>query len=217
VPLAHALLIALLLWAAPPRARAAEVPAAPTLEQVMRLLSESEGVRARYREQKHLRLLARPLESEGMLFFDPPDHLARQVEKPGRAQLVVRGDEVVMRDATGQEQLRLDRSEVARGLVESVAVVLRGDLALLRSRYEVAFRSDGSAWVMDLTPRSRALRSLVRSMAIQGVGCELRRVEVREGGGDWTVTEFTEVETGLRFTAEQREEIFLLDIPPLAR
>jgi len=217
VPFAHALLIALLLCAVLRLAGAAEVPAAPTLEQVMRLLSESAGVRARYREQKHLQLLARPLESEGMLFFDPPDHLARQVETPGPAQLVVRGDEVLMRDATGQEQLRLDRSEVARGLVESVAVVLRGDLALLQSRYRVAFRSDGSAWAMELTPRSRALRRLVRSLAIQGVGCELRRVEIREEGGDRTVTEFTEVETGLRFTPEQREEIFLLDIPPLAR
>jgi len=161
-------------------------------------------------------LLSKPLESEGKLYFQPPDRLARHVEKPGRSWLAVRNDQVVMRDATGEERFDLGRSEVAQGLVDNLAVVLRGDLVLLNARYEVAFQALEAGWRIDLKPRSRMLRSLIASMTIDGVGSEIRRVEVREESGDWTVTEFSGIQTGVRFTPEESGEIFLLTPTPLA-
>ena len=209
------LLIVFLLSATPP-ALAGPATAGPSLEDVMRLLAASGGVRASYHEQKHLSLLSKPLESEGKLYFQPPDRLARHVEKPGRSWLAVRNDQVVMRDATGEERFDLGRSEVAQGLVDNLAVVLRGDLVLLNARYEVAFQALEAGWRIDLKPRSRMLRSLIASMTIDGVGSEIRRVEVREESGDWTVTEFSGIQTGVRFTPEESGEIFLLTPTPLA-
>jgi outer membrane lipoprotein-sorting protein len=210
-----ALLIVVLLSATPP-AFGGTATAGPSLEDVMRLLAASGGVRASYHEQKHISLLSEPLESEGKLFFQPPDRLARHVEKPGRAWLAVRNDQVVMRDATGEERLDLGRSDVARALVDSLAVVLRGDLGVLNARYEVAFRALEAGWRIDLMPRSRMLKSLIASMAIDGVGSEIRRVEVREESGDWAITEFSAIQTGVRFTPEESGEIFLLTPSPLA-
>lgn len=182
----------------------------------MRRLAASGGVRATFHERKHISLLSEPLETDGNLFFEPPDRMARHVEKPGRSWLAVRDDQVVMRDATGEERFDLGRSDVARGLVDSLAVVLRGDLQVLKDRYEVTFRALESGWRIDLTPRSRMLRNLIASMAIDGVDSEIRRVEVREENGDWTVTEFSSIETGIRFTQEECGEIFLLTPSPLA-
>lgn len=181
----------------------------------MHLLAASGGVRSAYREWKHLALLSEPLESAGTLWFEPPDHLARHVESPGRAWLVVRGHDVLMRDPTGEQRADLGTSETARGLVEGLAVVLRGDLAGLRERYRVDFEGggDGGEWRMELVPRSRAVRRLVERLSIAGSGALLHRMEMHERGGDRTRTEFTRTETGLRFTPEERARIFLLPEP----
>jgi outer membrane lipoprotein-sorting protein len=208
-----ALLIVCLLAAPAPSALDGPAAPAPSLEDVMGRLAASGGVRATYQERKHLSLLS-SLESEGKLYFEPPDRLARHVEKPGRAWMAVRDDQLVMRDATGEERLQLGRSDVARGLVEGLAVVLRGDLALLNDRYEVAFRALESGWRIDLTPRSRPLRGLIASMAIEGMDGEIRRVEVHEENGDRTVTELSGIETAVQFTPEQSAEIFLLPPSP---
>ena len=58
------------------------------LEELMSRLARSGGVRARFRETKHLSLLTAPLVSEGTLHFAPPDRLARHTTHPGNASIV---------------------------------------------------------------------------------------------------------------------------------
>jgi len=193
-------------------ARAAGAPA--SLEEVMRALAESGSVRASYRERRTVELLKEPIETDGTLFFQPPDWMARRVESPERSWMAIRNDEVVLRSARGEERIDLGRSEVARGLVDGLAVVLRGDVALLTARYDVAFRSDETGWQIGLTPRAERLRSVIASLVIDGAGDEIHRIEMRETGGDSTVTEFSGVETGLRFSPQEADEIFLLTPSP---
>ena len=204
--------------AAAPPAEPPSAPAPASLESVMALLAGSGGVRARFRESKHLALLEAPLESEGTLFFDPPDRLARHTTSPAASSLVVSGERVLMRDATGEQQVTLGGSEVARSLVESFLVVLQGDLGRLRERYEVEFDAQGDAWHLRLdSPARRAFRQLVQSLDIDGQGAAVKRIEMAESNGDRTVTEFTQVETGHVFTAEESAEVFLADGPSQAR
>jgi len=196
----------------------ASAPAeAPDLGSVMAGLARSGGVRARFVERKHLALLRAPLESGGTLYFDPPDRLARHVDRPGPAALAVSGDDVVMRDATGETRLSLRESEVARGLVRGIAVVLRGDVETLRARYRVELRPAPPGWVLELEPRDARLGRLVESLVVHGAGAQIRRIVVHEEGGDRTETVFTEVETGVRFAPDERGRLFLLEGPPAGR
>ncbi len=66
-------------------------PTAPALEELMVQLAGSGDVRAHFVERKHLALLTEPLESEGELYFAPPDHMARVTTRPEPARLVIRG------------------------------------------------------------------------------------------------------------------------------
>jgi len=184
---------------------------ATDLEGLMRRLASSGGVRAGFRETKHLSLLSSPLETEGVLYFSPPDLLARHTSRPGSASVVIRGDRVELRDETGRQVIDLGSSGVARQYVDNLGVLLRGDLAALRSRYSIGFETDGDAWQLRLEPRSRAMRHIVESIRVEGRGSELTSMETREASGDRTVSVFFAVETGLDFTASERERIFSLD------
>ncbi len=190
-------------------APAAPADSAPDLEAVMAALAGAGGVRARYEERKHLSLLTRPLEEEGRLYFAPPDRLARHAERPVPGRVMVRGDEVVIADATGEERVSIADSEIARAFVEGLAVVLRGDLEALRARYEVAFSStQENGWKLRLVPRSRLLRRFVEAIAVSGRGARVQRMERFEAGGDRTVSEFHDVEVGVRFAPEEERALF---------
>ena len=93
---------------------AADRTAATDLEGLMHLLAGSGGVRASFRETKHLSLLSSPLETEGVLYFAPPDLLARHTSRPGRSSVVIRGDQVELRDETGRQVIDLRSSAVTR-------------------------------------------------------------------------------------------------------
>jgi outer membrane lipoprotein-sorting protein len=178
------------------------------LAELMAGFAASGGVRARFREVKHLALLEEPLETEGVVVFAPPDRLARRTTRPGRSSVLVRGGHVVIRDETGQQELELGEDDVARQLVDNLAVLLRGDLEALHSRYSVRFRREGESWQLELEPRSRLLRRIVASIRCQGSGTELHGMEMLEPSGDSTVTTFYDVETGLVLAPGEIEEIF---------
>jgi len=184
-----------------------------TLKELMALLAGSGGVRARFVETRHMALLTDPLESEGRLYFAPPDRMARVTTKPIPTRLVVRGEKMSLHDATPGSRLDLGSHPMSRQLVDNVMVVLAGDLATLRQRYDLSFAADEEGWLLRLTPRARAMRRLVAAIELAGRGNALERMEVQESGGDRTVTRFFDVETGVAFSGSESDRLFALDTP----
>lgn len=178
------------------------------LATLMQRFASSGGVRARFRETKRLALLEAPLETEGLVVFAPPDRLVRHTTKPGSSSVVVDGRRVLIRDETGVQHLELGEDDVARQLVDNLSVLLRGDLAALRSRYSVRSHFEDGAWRLELKPRSALLSRVVESIRVEGRGAALERMEVRETNGDSTVTLFFDVETGLSFEPGELERVF---------
>ncbi len=176
----------------------------------MDLFASSGGVRARFRESRHLSILTAPIENQGMLYFAPPDRLARHTTRPGRASVVVDGERVAFGDETGHRVLELGASKVARALVSNLSVVLRGDLESLRARYAIAFRSNAETWTLDLEPRSRSLRGVIERIRFSGSAEHITEIETRESNGDRTLMTLTDVVTGLAWTDDELARIFTL-------
>jgi len=191
-----------------PTSARAEEERGPTLESVMQALARSGGVEARFRESRQLTILSEPIKSSGMLYFSPPDWLARHVMQPGTARVIVRDDRVSFQDETGIQTLELGSSEVARAMVGNVIVLMRGDLEALRSQYDVGFSTSGGLWTLDLEPRDRVVRQLIERLEVIGRDDQLVRMQSTETSGDITLTEFEDVKVGVQFSPETRESIF---------
>lgn len=172
------------------------VAASTDLESLMALLGSNDGVRARFQETRTLSILSEPIVTEGLLFFAPPDRLARHSTRPTRSSVLVSGGRIYLRDDTGLQVLDLATSEVARALVGNLIVVLRGDLAAIREVHEVEFRTSEAGWEIDLVPRSRSVRSIVERIRLRGRGGMLETMETRERNGDVALIELFGVATG---------------------
>lgn len=180
-----------------------------SLESLMHELALTDSMRAEYTEEKHLALLSEPLESEGVIVFVRPDRFARHTLRPGKARLVIRGDELLTSDETGEDRVDLSQSDVAKQLVGSLVDVLGGNQAALQANYEVAFQAAGSgAWSLQLSPRSSRVARFVEVIDIEGVGREVASMALREPNGDRTVTRFRGFETGLGLSEAELDALF---------
>jgi hypothetical protein len=191
-------------------------PAPAELVALMERFAGSGGVRVRFRELRHLSILTDPIETAGMLYFAPPDRLARHASWPSRSSVVVEAGRVSVGDETGQRVFDFNKSEVARALVGNLMIVLRGDLEALKAEYSISFDSDGENWTLDLEPRSRALRGIIDGIRFTGRGREFSAMETRESNGDRTIVRFSEIEVGLSWEPRDLDRIFSLDPPDAA-
>jgi hypothetical protein len=144
---------------------------------------------AQFHEVRHVRALQAPLERSGTLVFRRPDFLEMKVDPPRAEDLVIQGRSLHIVSATGERTIALDTEPALLGWTESIRATLAGDTAALARYFDVRLGGDASAWVLTLEPRDAALRSAVQSIAIAGAGAAVRRVTVREVGGDDAVTD----------------------------
>jgi outer membrane lipoprotein-sorting protein len=195
---------ALLLLAA----TAAADPAPATLEALMAGMARARGVVAEFRETKELALLSAPLESRGVLYFEPPDRMLRRTLEPARSDLLVNGKRVAFEDAAGAAPVDLSSDPSAREFVDNFTTIFRGDLDALRRRYDARFESDASGWRLVLEPKDPLLRRFVASLTLSGAGESMREMVLVERDGDRTTTRFDRVETDHVFTPEESAALF---------
>ena len=202
-----------MLWSSDPLASDADNPAPTGLEELMELFAGSGGVRARFRESRHLSILVDPIETDGVLYFAPPDRIARHTTRPERSSVIGDAGRLSFGDETGHRTFDLNSSEVAQALVGNLMVVLRGDLKSLRALYSIDFEVEDGHWTLDLEPRSRALRGIIERVRFTGRGRELHAMETRGSNGDRTIATFSDIETGLDWETSELERIFSFEPP----
>lgn len=201
----------------PAEPAAAVVPAAATItrDELLAALRAVPGVHARYREEQHIALLAAPLVSEGTMHFAPPDRLAKHQRKPARARTVVAGGRLRFADAFGHDEVDLASNPVVALFVHSVLHVLAGDVARIEATWAVGFSggADGEprAWVLALRPITSPATELVESIVLRGREARVERIEVRELGGDRTVTTLSDIDTAHRYEGDELTRVFSVD------
>jgi hypothetical protein len=185
-------------------------PEPPKLELDFLLLqmSGTPGVVAKFHERKFLSLLDGPLESEGTLYFQPPDRLARVTDKPASTKLVLDGGRMRFSDEAGSSDVALADNPVARVFAENMIAIFRGDRAELESRYRLEFHAEGERWQLGLTPKGPPLDRAIASIKLTGAGRVLRELDVVEIDGDSTQTVFDESDPEHVFGAEEALAVF---------
>ncbi len=195
--------------AAPP---AAEAVATIDKPELLALLRAVPGVRAKYREEQHLALLAAPLVSEGTMHFAPPGRLAKHQVRPAPARMIVDAGRLKFADAFGRDELELAKNPVVALFVDSVLQVLAGDGDSIDRAWIVGFTGgtdgDPRAWTLDLRPRDEKAVKIVERLSIRGRAATVTRIEVVERGGDRTVTTFTEIDIAHRWDAAELAKVF---------
>lgn len=182
-----------------------------SLTELMRSFESARGFEARFIERKQMKMLSKPLVTEGKLYFAGPDRLVRVVERPRPARVVVTPKAVVT--IRGSHIDRLERPEV-QALVGSLLSLFRGDLNGLRRVYELKYEVEtrpSHHWQLELRPKSKRLQSLLRRLRFEGQGPTIVRTTVEDTSGDVTISDIHDARIDRVFSREELQALF--DVP----
>ena len=183
---------------------------APTLESVLKQLSDIQALSAHFREEKRIALLAEPLISEGMLHYQKPKQLVRHTEKPRPASVLLRGDTLSFGTDRDPQRITLSSQPALRVLIDTFVSVLAGDRAGLEKVADVKLEPTEGGYRITVVPKDEKVKRLVRTMTFDGKGATLSGMEVHDAGGDVTVTTFRDVTLRKPFSEAEQKRLFRL-------
>ncbi len=177
------------------------------LSRVLAALAASAGFEGYFVEEVEVALLREPVRSHGVLYFVPPDRLARFTTRPLETALLIEGERVEFRDAQGT-RIDLSASPLARHFTGNLLLLFAGDRDALEASYAVAFEEDAERWTLTLTPRHAPLSKALARIALEGRGEALERMEVVDSEGSRTVTHLDHVLSNRSFAAGELATLF---------
>jgi outer membrane lipoprotein carrier protein len=182
-----------------------------SLDDLLARFAKIDGMRTRFREEKRIALLKKPLVSEGTIQFSRPGLLLRTAEKPERVSVLLDQSNLRMADPSGTHTIALAENPMVRSFVLTFVHVLSGDRAALEQQYALQFEEvPGAGWRLTLSPKAADLARIVKRAVIEGKGIDVARMTLEEGSGDSTVLTFHDTDLNVHYDAAERARIFRL-------
>lgn len=151
-------------------------------------LNLGETVRGQFVQSRQLKVLKKPLISQGLFIFDKEQGLIWQQIKPFESLLILKDKQLIQRDSQGRVQVsKADASASAAAmgdlLPSLVRAMLGGDISGLSENFELHFlitdrlstkklsperlNTDGQ-WQLGLTPKDPLMKKAIANMVLEG-------------------------------------------------
>jgi hypothetical protein len=176
-------LAALALAAAGPAA--AQPLDAATLQ---RLLQSSARHELRFTESRESKWLGTPVLSSGSMSASPA-MLEKRVEQPRRETWRILKDRMSVTDDSGvTKEFLFDEVPAVAALANAMRNAVAGDVAALRTDFELHVDGDERLWTVELKPRRADVSRYLSQIELQGSRGRLQAIVVLETQGDRTIT-----------------------------
>lgn len=178
----------------------AVVPAqAATLEQVIENVQEQQKktmtLQASFRQEKELALLSKPEVSTGTFTYSRPSNVLWTYDAPKRVQMVIAGGVLTTYYPELMKAERIDVKRFEDRIFKYMGAT--GAIDELARYFDFTFTDSKakSVYVLDLTPKTKAVSKRVRSIKIwiDKTTFLTNKIEYVEGDGDITRYEFTKI------------------------
>jgi hypothetical protein len=144
--------------------------------------------RTAFVEVRFVRILRKPLVLRGVLDYNGPGRLGKQVDSPYRETTTIADGAVkVEREGRKPAQFDLERAPELKALLTGFSALLAGDAATLQEFYTMELVENAANWTLTLTPRPPALAKHLRALSVEGSRSEPRCFTLQQNDGDSSV------------------------------
>jgi outer membrane lipoprotein-sorting protein len=166
--------------------------AAEVLDQLQAKAKTLKTLKGSFEQRKYSRLLVRPMESEGALFWQPPGRFRWEVVRPAPLTLVVREDRILLL-YPDLKKVTLYRGPSGVGFLDRFTGAA-GDPQAFQRQYEIEVevlsRGDGREWIkMNMEPKSAKHARYFKRLEVK-IDPETwlpNEIAILEGNDDWTI------------------------------
>jgi outer membrane lipoprotein carrier protein len=190
-----------------------------TLEAVIKKVQEQQKktttLQATFKQQKEMALLAKPEEATGTFVFSKPNNVLWSYDAPKRVQMLITGGTLTTYYPDLQKAERIDVKRFEDRIFKYMGA--SGAIDELGKFFDFTFTDTSTSpfWVLDLSPKSRAVARRVRHIKIwiDKTTYLTSKFEYTEADGDVTRYEFTNI----KLNEPVAQSRFTLSLPPTVR
>lgn len=184
----------LVLWWAVAMCGAAAADAKPGIAEISAQLERNPVLRADFVQERKLRLLDRPLISQGRMLFVSGQGVLWQVVEPLPAELLVTPEEIMELKDGAMRPAAMGDHPIFRALADVFVAALSGDLDQLQESFELMPVKTAQGWRLTLTPRVSDLKDMISEIVLDG-GSFVEEIRIAETSGDSTVIQLGDFRT----------------------
>jgi len=166
------------------------------LTEIAARLAKTPIAQGDFHQQKHLKVLHKPLISTGTFTYDQNKGVIWKTLTPVVSLLLVNESKLL----TGQGE-----QAVPAAFGKVFKAMLGGDISALTYGFEITGTNQKTSWQLQLTPKDDMLKKVISTMVLSG-DTELRELEIREAGGNVTLITFNNITHPEQLTGEQEAD-----------
>ena len=159
------------------------------LQELQRRMSTLRSVCLDFTQERHLKLFAEPLKSEGVMLIQQPHRIRWETTSPYESILLGSHKSVAQFERTDGDwkKLKLGFPQMLKRVMDQMVLMHQGKLDALLSDYTISVAT-GRVAVLTLEPKDEKVRSMLSSLEVRMAPdfSATREVILREPGGDFT-------------------------------
>lgn len=186
------------------------------LKPITEQLTLGEHARGQFTQYRHLKVLKKPLVSHGSFIFDSELGLAWKQERPFKSTLLLKGDELIQIDSSGQQQVsKANENQGAGALAQTLPILLKallsGELDTLTTHFHFYMQASSvsSPWTIGLKPKDPLLIKAIPQLVLEGDE-QISALTLLSGNGDSSRIEFEQI-TNQPLSAIEQQELLPTD------
>ena len=187
----------------------------PILQDLQRKMSSLRSVCLELTQERHLKLFAEPLRSEGVMLIERPDQIRWETTAPYQSILLGNHKAVAQFERTEGDwkKLRLGFPQLLRRVMEQMVRMHQGKLDALTSDYSISVAT-GAVAVVTLVPKDETVRSMLSSLEVRMLPdfSATREVILNEPSGELTRIIFRRERRDVKFPPGTFDQTKPLDI-----
>jgi hypothetical protein len=167
-----------------------------TLARIQRQLATPSIFCGTFEQSKTLVGVRQPVKSSGRFCVSAGKGVLWRTLRPFPSSLLVTREGITeSRAGEAPQKLSAEQEPGVRAINDLLFSLFAGDLSRLASSFDVSATIDGANWKASLSPRAAGMRATIAGIDLQG-GAFVRRIALRDAGGDVTVIVFSGIATG---------------------
>lgn len=188
----------------------------PILQDLQRKMSSLDSVYFELTQERHLKLFAEPLKSEGFMLIERPDKIRWETTAPYQSILLGDKKSVAQFEFNDGkwEKLKLGFPQMLKRVMEQMSLMNQGKLDALTGDYTISVATNSSTAMLTLVPKDKNVRETLSSLVVKMLPdfSATREVVMNEPNGDFTRIIFNREKRNAKFPPGTFNQTKPLDI-----
>ncbi len=168
------------------------------LNTILKKLQKNSVLRSQFKQSRHLKILSRPIISEGQLNYFSGTGIIWDIRKPIQSKIIISQNKITEIDANH----KITRRPNPGGIYTLLDALFNGNSQILKQNFDIKHDLSTENWRLELTPKSSPLNKAFKTIEIQGQQ-QIKRITLNDINSDSTVITLSSTNTEQMMTTKE--------------